>query len=284
MYTKPTDYEYRFLPLFGGNVTSLLRYERTDETGQPTSAETRWQLHHYPFHDLPPIRSHVDPHYVIINAAKKLEEIEVTELASLVANVAIAYKTDTTTADLFISNLRSIYRRWQETVVPEAFKRTDWIKTNKAAEKFENNEMVGKAEEFAYVETGEETEEFEELDEVGMVEENDEFEKMEKVEGDEIQRAEVNEFEEAEFEEAEFEEAEDFDEIQDFEVAEAFVGNSSRMDRSGHGKHGVWGDVTSLWNGGLKAKRPPSPSDDCAKGFKSFKRVVGSVAGRRARN
>ena len=72
------------------------------------------ESHLYPFHTLPPLQSHVEPHYVVINAAQMLLSIDNKYRNHLLRSIAAVYNVDSSAAQRFLVDIQSLYKTWQE--------------------------------------------------------------------------------------------------------------------------------------------------------------------------
>ncbi|ETW86569.1 hypothetical protein HETIRDRAFT_423730 [Heterobasidion irregulare TC 32-1] len=91
IYEPGEAFEYRFLPLPGNPTSDIVHYQRTDkgEQSQTPAPVTTKVLYPHPFYDLPAVYSHVEPHYVIINAARKLKDLDLSQFEELQTTVSV---------------------------------------------------------------------------------------------------------------------------------------------------------------------------------------------------
>lgn len=111
------------MPLPGNPTSDIVHYQRTDkgEQSQTPAPMTTKVLYPHPFYDLPAVYSHVEPHYVIINAARKLKDLDLSQFEELHTTVSIAYGVERDQAMHFLSEISNLYDRWNEVSVPKEF-------------------------------------------------------------------------------------------------------------------------------------------------------------------
>lgn len=121
IYREGEVFTYQFLPLLGGPTANIIRYQRTDKGEHAPAHETVTESHLHPFHTLPPLQSHVEPHYAVLNAGKKLLAIKDTEYEEqLIASIQAVYNVEFGVAHGFLIDIRNLYNEWQKPA-PEDF-------------------------------------------------------------------------------------------------------------------------------------------------------------------
>ncbi|ETW80161.1 hypothetical protein HETIRDRAFT_171351 [Heterobasidion irregulare TC 32-1] len=123
-YGSQRVFKYRLIPL-RDKLTNIIRYNRPVVVEGPypdifPAAETEFSAHKYPFDTLPPLYSHVLPHFVIANAVEKLYGMESipTHVRDAIVDVL---GVDGKRAVQIIKDIQRIYGSWVDTKVPVHF-------------------------------------------------------------------------------------------------------------------------------------------------------------------
>lgn len=118
VYGQQRFFEYRMICL-ATNMTCICRLNRPGRTKRP-AAQTKMQRHSHPFNTLPPLISHVLPHFVIVNTGAKLEKLQKLE-KHMVKFVRRAFGLNSEEAAAYLEDIVHLYCSWRDAIVPEHF-------------------------------------------------------------------------------------------------------------------------------------------------------------------
>ncbi|ETW86488.1 hypothetical protein HETIRDRAFT_412928 [Heterobasidion irregulare TC 32-1] len=114
IYQQEEVFMYHFLPL-GEPTSNIIHYQKTDKGEQLLARDAAIELHLYPFHTLLSLRSHVEPHYVVINATQKPLSIgQGQSQMQLLRSIAAVYNMDLSAAQKFFIDIDLLYKAWKE--------------------------------------------------------------------------------------------------------------------------------------------------------------------------
>ncbi|ETW86454.1 hypothetical protein HETIRDRAFT_165974 [Heterobasidion irregulare TC 32-1] len=112
-YNGATKFEYKMVPLGSKRIMDVYRHSRPDGADEESSASS----YKYPFRNLPTLESHVQPHWVVLNAGMKLDSRSECEMDAFYERVADAYTISRDDAIDFIQTLIALNTRWRSPTV-----------------------------------------------------------------------------------------------------------------------------------------------------------------------
>ncbi|ETW86552.1 hypothetical protein HETIRDRAFT_447265 [Heterobasidion irregulare TC 32-1] len=108
-YNGAKKFEYAMVPIGSKRLMDVYRHSRPDCTDEESSASS----YQYPFGNLPTLESHVQPHWVILNAGMKLDSRSECEIDAFYERVAHAYDISRTVAISFIKDIIDFNAKWR---------------------------------------------------------------------------------------------------------------------------------------------------------------------------
>ncbi|KAG6883620.1 hypothetical protein C0992_008299 [Termitomyces sp. T32_za158] len=118
---KQELFSYALLPL--GDMDTCIARRNEEKLQEPPSKTNLPQDRYFPYTTLPPLKSHIRPHFVIVNLMRKVQDLEekmempITECEEL-----SGFFEEHQSYEIILTNCEFLFKAWMEKVMPDHFR------------------------------------------------------------------------------------------------------------------------------------------------------------------